>query len=353
MTGRDGLPRLIDKAVDCRLSFFAYSDGCGYGFGASLKPEKGIRKGGFVIAPFDNDEEAIFTIMPVFTDLDAEWPKADCNTKGNAIHNFPSLSVTSDVHKRLVADAVRLLNDEGGGKTVCARVATGETGRSAGEIFRNLSEKNPGAFTFCFFTPGSDIYVGSSPELLLEKEGHILKTMSLAGTHAAGDTTGWDIKNIEEQALVTDYITSVFESCGIKAECGKTYNRRAANVEHICTPISGLVAATDDSYLPGLLARLSPTPALCGAPRQRALDFINSHESFRRGYYGGYCGMYEENGNFSFHVNLRSARITLPDAGGNSRYALFAGGGITRLSDPETEWEETEKKLRVMRDAIS
>jgi len=67
---------------------------------------------------------------------------------------------------------------------------------------------------------------------------------------------------------------------------------------------------------------------------------IKAYEDFERGYYGGFCGPVTAGGDFSFFVNLRSARI-LPD-----RLCVYAGGGIMKDSDPMSEWEETERKAQ-------
>ena len=157
--------------------------------------------------------------------------------------------------------------------------------------------------------------------------------MALAGTKDISDPTPWDIKNIKEHNIVIKYILSVMEANGIKTHYGKTRGRMAGNVAHLFTPIDGVPANESEGIdIEVLLNDLSPTPALCGFPKQKTLDFIRDREDYRRGYYGGYCGPVEAN-----------------DADGISRYAIFAGGGINRMSDPDEEWTETEKKMTTIR----
>ncbi len=340
---------IINTACDSDLAFYAYSRSGRFSFGACESTTPGIHANGFVISPFDNSDGGTLTITG---DVDAADLTAYLPTRPkhpDCIHEFPERSVTKADHEKLVKEAVEILK-ENPGKIVCARAMTGKSRIDIGKSFRNLSERYPDAFTFCFRTPQSDLYMGASPELLLRKSGTDYSTMALAGTRPAGSSGPWDVKNIEEQRLVTDHIMKVLADTGLHPECGDTFSKKAGYIEHICTPVSasGVVESGDAE----LLSRLSPTPALCGSPTKRALDFINSRESFSRGYYGGYCGPTDNQGNFEFYVNLRSGRFRKASGDNLYDYALFAGGGITGRSEAESEWTETERKLTTIKSAI-
>lgn len=333
----------INTAIERRLCFYAYAFKGEIDFGACRKPLRGLHRGGFVIAPFDNNPDKIMTIMPEKSE------NSDSPDSLDSSDPFPALSTPRESHAALVRDAIASMKslDE---KIVCSRVAVGEAAIDIGATFLSLHSKDPNAFTFCFFTPATDIYIGASPEVLLRKDGQQFRTMALAGTKDISDPTPWDIKNIKEHNVVIKYILSVMEANGIKTHYGKTRGRMAGNVAHLFTPIDGVPANESEGIdIEVLLNDLSPTPALCGFPKRKALDFIREREDYSRGYYGGYCGPVEANGDFRLFVNLRSARVTVPDADGISRYAIFAGGGINRMSDPDEEWTETEKKMTTIR----
>ena len=85
---------------------------------------------------------------------------------------------------------------------------------------------------------------------------------------------------------------------------------------------------------------MSPTPALCGSPKEKALKIIKENEDFDRGCYGGYCGPFHSTGDFTFNVVLRCASVT------DRRYCLYAGGGITSESIVSAEWFEIESKIK-------
>ena len=117
--------------------------------------------------------------------------------------------------------------------------------------------------------------------MLLRKDGQQFRTMALAGTKDISDPTPWDIKNIKEHNIVIKYILSVMEANGIKTHYGKTRGRMAGNVAHLFTPIDGVPANESEGIdIEVLLNDLSPTPALCGFPKQKTLDFIRG-ESHR------------------------------------------------------------------------
>jgi menaquinone-specific isochorismate synthase len=113
---------------------------------------------------------------------------------------------------------------------------------------------------------------------------------------------------------------------------------RLRTVQHLKHRIEALLkpGVTDMD----LLNCLHPTPAVGGAPRQSALEFIRRQETFVRGWYAGALG-YVSAHRSEFAVAIRSALI---DERG---LHLFAGAGIVRGSDPVEEWQELENKIRL------
>lgn len=334
----------IRGAIEARLSFYAYRrpGDMMISFGSSESVAEGLGVPGFVIARFLPE-------LPYLT-----IPYRPLETKHiqrpSAGMSVPRLSSTTrEAHSAEINAIIRALKETGHGKVVAARVIVDEVGIDVAATFSSLCRKYPDAFAFCFSTPMTGCWIGASPELLLEAHSGMLHTMALAGTRSAGADGPWDIKNIEEQQMVTDFISDTFKRNSLQTVIGETFSRKAGIVEHLCTPISATVETTQLSSesLSDLLHDLSPTPALCGHPRNLALDIIKEYESFPRGCYGGFCGPYHSPGDFSFFVNLRSALVE------SERVSIFAGGGITHLSSPEEEWIETEMKSETIRQSLS
>jgi menaquinone-specific isochorismate synthase len=95
-----------------------------------------------------------------------------------------------------------------------------------------------------------------------------------------------------------------------------------------------------------LAARLHPTPAVAGTPRDGALALIARLEGLDRGRYAGPVGWVDRRGNGDWVVGIRSATL----AGATAR--LLAGVGIVEDSDPAAELAETELKLQALLGAI-
>jgi menaquinone-specific isochorismate synthase len=120
--------------------------------------------------------------------------------------------------------------------------------------------------------------------------------------------------------------------------------RRLANVQHLHTPVEA--ALPPAVRLLDALARLHPTPAVGGTPREAAIARIRSLEGFPRGLYAGAIGWIDSRGGGEFFVGLRAALLE----GGHAR--LYAGAGIVAGSSPEKEFAETELKVQAMQAAL-
>src|SRR5262249_7864613 len=95
-----------------------------------------------------------------------------------------------------------------------------------------------------------------------------------------------------------------------------------------------------------LVERLHPTPAVGGVPTREAVRFISSHEPVERGWYASPIGWFDASGDGEFAVALRSGAFV-----GNRAY-LFAGGGIVRDSNPDSEYAATRLKLQTLYAAL-
>ncbi len=236
-------------------------------------------------------------------------------------------------------------------------------------IFKNLLEKYPGAMVYLWFHPETGFWLGATPETLLHVERNRFNTMALAGTQLfQGETdVEWDSKEVEEQLFVTDYILESLEDLpGVQnIKTSRPYSARAGNLLHICTDIFGHLK--DPENLKDLIETIHPTPAVCGLPRQEALDFILKNEDHSREFYSGYLGELnlktehkrnsnqrnQENQQFvsiskqtELFVNLRCMKLEDGDA------RIYVGGGITKDSNAADEWMETVNKSQTMKSVL-
>lgn len=301
---------------------------------------EGISPNSFLIAPFDDPAKDLVSIIDSSpADLSESNSFLKLIVDSDLKFSFPFSSTTPEEHRKEVIGIVEDINGASDRKTIAARAIIKNEKIDLERSFLRLCSAFPDAFVFIFITPASGCWLGASPELLLKADGETLYTYALAGTRSAGAQGEWDGKNIEEHLIVKDFIEDIFTKWGIQPDSSPMVTKRAGNVEHLFTSIRA-ENSTDKitTSFPAFLSALSPTPALCGMPRERSKELINRYETHSRAYYGGFCGPFSDYSDFSLYVNLRSVWIL------NSLWCMFVGGGITHDSDPETEWIETENK---------
>ncbi len=260
--------------------------------------------------------------------------------------------------KRLVKDAVEQIKNGNFHKVVTARKVTKKVPASLNfsYLFDRLSTIYAEAFVSLVSIPKEGIWVGASPEILFELEqGRYGKTVSLAGTvrresHRAGTSMAvWGEKEIHEHALVSQFIRKTLAREGVLAfKESETVSHSIAHLLHLRKDFSFDVRYPENNLcdVESLIYGLHPTPAICGLPKGDALDFIHEREKFDRSFYGGFLGPVNIDGMLSLYVNIRCMNIKGEVA------ELYAGAGITEDSHPESEWEETNAKLRMMIDML-
>ena len=210
-------------------------------------------------------------------------------------------------------------------------------------------------YTFLFEPQPYHAFFGATPELLAATQGDTLTTMGLAGSIQRGTTASEDealaaellnsTKDRHEHALVVAAIRQRLTPLtrSLTMPDGPTIYQ-LQNIQHLYTPIQGRLRQPM-GILP-LVETLHPTPALGGAPRDLALQFISEAESVPRGWYAGPVGWIDHQLDGTFGVAIRSAVAQ------RRRVWLYAGAGIVDASEPEKEWAETDWKFRPIRSAL-
>ncbi len=219
------------------------------------------------------------------------------------------------------------------------------------EIVARLVGTHPAAMVFAI-----EGFVGASPELLVAREGEVVRAHPLAGTVARASAPEADAeasasllrssKDRWEHRITIDWLLEeLLPFCSyVDAEPEPTIVS-LPNVHHLGTRVEGRLSRPVASVLE-LVAALHPTPAVGGAPQSDALRVINEVERLDRGRYAGPVGWVDAAGNGAFAVGIRSAQID----GGTAR--LMAGVGVVADSDPASELAETRAKFQAMLPAL-
>ncbi len=291
--------------------------------------------GTFAISQFI-PSDTVETIVPDLTPEEIFELNIPVYESGN--ENFP-VETTFDEYSQSATTVITRLK-QSGGKVVLSRIIVAE-GENPVSVAISYFNSLPSTFRSIFYTPSKGIWLGATPEILatysvLDKKLH---TMSLAGTRPYGTSGEWDAKNIEEHNFVTDFIRNVLTDKCAKIKISAPYSLRYDSVEHICETIE----AYDVTDFASVLTTISPTPAVCGTPRDFALDAIRQAEAHPRECYGGWLGV-KNGGGIRTFVNLRCAKIYPAEKKDVYIYKVYAGGGFTAGSVIENEWSEAGQK---------
>ncbi|MCP9199843.1 chorismate-binding protein [Gramella sp. GC03-9] len=378
MTQASEFYKKISEQLKAGKAFVAYSRPGDHLVNALLQNDKSVHQlidlneSGFIFAPFKADGAAY--IIPSEGSDFLEFDNKDAENIDSEL--FESLSLTTDfemmeedqkVHEKLVQKGIDRIKDGEFQKVVLARSEKVQVhDPDPLRIFKKLLNKYSEAFVYLWFHPETGTWLGATPETLLRSERNKFHTMALAGTqlYRGEENVEWGQKEAEEQAFVTDYIVDSLKN--LKAveelEVSEPYSSRAGSLLHIRTDISGKM--NDPGDLEKVISTLHPTPAVCGMPKQEALQFILKNEEHDREFYSGYLGELnlkstthrsgnrrnQENRQFSaiskkteLFVNLRCMKLKEGQA------RIFIGGGITKDSNAADEWMETVNKSQTMK----
>ncbi len=241
-------------------------------------------------------------------------------------------------------------------KVVLARTVelAAEQPFSVEATLRALAERYPTCTVFAVGI-GQTIFLGATPERLVQVQNGTVSTVALAGSAPRCTDPSSDSaraaqllvsrKDRHEHALVVEAIRAALRPlCRRLTIPDEPQVISIANVHHLATPITGVLA--DGHSALDVAARLHPTPAVGGTPREAALAFIRTHEPVPRGWYAGALGWIATSGDGEFVVGLRSGIVQ------GTAARLYAGCGIVADSDPAAEWDESEAKLRPMLEVL-
>nr|WP_239094122.1 anthranilate synthase component I [Bacillus sp. B15-48] len=222
-------------------------------------------------------------------------------------------------------------------------------------FYRKLRIQNPSPYMY-FFDYGSYSIAGASPESLVKARGLEIMTNPIAGTRPRGKNSDEDEqlakelmadeKELAEHRMLVDLgrndIGRICEIGSVNIDKFMEIERYQ-HVMHIVSEVSGKLAI-GTSALEGLASCL-PAGTVSGAPKIRAMQIINELENVKRGAYSGAIGYYSACGNMDFALAIRTMIIK------DGKAFIQAGAGIVYDSDPATEYDETDHKLRSLKEA--
>ena len=206
--------------------------------------------------------------------------------------------------------------------------------------FEQLHIAYPESMVFLVYDFQSGYWLGASPEELLSVRGEEASIMSLAGTHTQTQENTWTEKERLEQSVTSNHVQEVLSQLKFsKIKETPIHELAMGNITHL---LSHWKFKMEEGRLGELLNSLHPTPAVCGYPKHAAWDWLARNENVDRALYTGYIGIVAHE-MAHFFVVLRCCSV------GNNGYEYFAGCGINAASDIDTEFQETEAKMDIIR----
>lgn len=255
----------------------------------------------------------------------------------------------SEFYTTYVNAIVSYIENDGADKIVAARAVNQKLSDSFNHahFFITLLQQYPHAMVYYVNHAEWGCWFGATPELLMHAAGNEIATMSLAGTMPADSKAAWGEKELQEQAMVTDFLEQIFEQYKLPVVFSENSEITSGAIKHLCTQLK--VKTGSDKLVKlfhKILADINPTPAVCGFPQFDASVFIGKHEKLERRFYSGFLGIKQAN-SMDLYVNLRCMEV------GTKSAILYAGAGITNYSSPTKEWNETNNKLKVLGSLIN
>jgi para-aminobenzoate synthetase component 1 len=225
------------------------------------------------------------------------------------------------------------------------------------DLYRRLRRINPAPMA-AFLDFGRTVIASASPERFLRLEGSRVETRPIKGTRPRGTTPQ------EDEALARELLESEKERAEnvmivdlLRNDLSRVCRPHSVQVPELCVlerhpTVHHLVSTVIGELEPGrgpvdLLRATFPGGSITGAPKIRAMEIIAELEPDRRGPYCGTILWLGFDGAMDSAITIRTFAI-------RDRIVTFAvGGGITALSDPTAEYEETMDKARALLRALA
>ncbi|WP_313002306.1 anthranilate synthase component I family protein [Brevundimonas sp.] len=270
-----------------------------------------------------------------------------------------------EAYEAAVADVVARI---AAGELFQANIARGWSGRLGAardpfEVFLRLSAGRGAAYG-AFWRLGERVVVSNSPELFLtfDPVSGRIETRPIKGTRPRHSDPERDaalaadliasVKDRAENLMIVDLMRNDLARAAVP---GSVRVERLFEIESHPT-VHHLVSTVTAAVRPGwgaagVLEVAFPPGSITGAPKHQAMKVIAAHEPPR----GPWCGSLFALGlagdaALTASVLIRTAFLERDASGW--RFRVLAGAGIVADSDPGAEREETDAKVRALKEAL-
>ncbi len=289
---------------------------------------------GFLFMPFDLNKDGYFLIPKITIETKFHLKVNNKRTHKISIKEFSS---KKNSYIKFINETINNIHSSELEKVVCSSVFNVKlNSESCIEYFKKLIQLNHDAFCYLFYHPDTGVWIGASPEKLLNLNNNVITTFALAATKKDMNQS-WTDKEFREQKIVEEQIVTDLEGVCTNIERGALQTVKAGNLYHLKSVIKAQTKKSSSE----LIKLLHPTPAIAGTPKNEAISYINKMENYNRSFYTGFMGLFEKN-SCDIYVNIRCAKIV------DDNLTIYVGGGITKDSNASDEWNEIVNKSQTM-----
>ena len=225
------------------------------------------------------------------------------------------------------------------------------------DVYRALRASNPSPYMYYMDFEDYQV-VGSSPEVLVKKEGDTVTLRPIAGTRPRGETKTQDLqleqellqdpKELAEHLMLIDLgrndIGRIAQT-GTVEVVDKMIVERYSHVMHIVSEVQGKLQQDKDNI--DIIKAVFPAGTLSGAAKVRAMEVIAELEPVKRNVYAGAIGYWGWHDDMDWAIAIRTAVIK------DEMLHVQAGAGLVADSQPTKEWEETLNKGKAVFNAVA
>jgi isochorismate synthase EntC len=264
--------------------------------------------------------------------------------------DLPGRAITSgSVNIQSLLDALH--GHSGLDKVVAAWPDTWETQTAPWEWLAAASASRPGDYAIGLQLPRSaaepdtqHIVVCASPERLVRVDSHLVQSLALAGTVAAGQAV--DSRLEAEHGVVRDFVAGAMRKLGLELQPPELAIRQAGPLQHLATHLVAARPPGVDALRVALA--LHPTPALLGWPRPQALERIQAAETTPRDWYGGCAGVLRADGSGRGELAVLLRGAAGRPGHGSWHATAWAGAGLVAASQADQELAEITNKHKAI-----
>lgn len=193
-------------------------------------------------------------------------------------------------------------------------------------------------------------FVCFSPEIFVQINEGVISSFPMKGTIDANIENAEqqlfnDVKEVAEHHTIVDLIRNDLSMVAIDVEVERfmyidRIRTNQGDLLQMSSQISGKLPNDYRQSIGTIIDKMLPAGSICGAPKPKTVEIIKEVETYKRGYYTGIFGVFDGK-NLDSCVLIRY----LEQVGDQLNFK--SGGGITFLSDCQSEYNELIQKVYV------